>query len=141
MDYYPPVPKNWFQRNWKWFVPTGCLGLIVLVALFATAVIFGVTSMMKSSDVYMHSMDVVQKNRQVIEKIGNHIKPDGVISGNISTSNNSGNAQLEIPVKGSKGAGSIHVIAQKESNIWVYRTMEFYISDSGETINLLEEDK
>ena len=30
-----PAPRrNWWERNWKWFVPSGCLTLILLGCLF-----------------------------------------------------------------------------------------------------------
>ena len=33
--------RNWFERNWKWFVPLGCLTLlIVFLALVGTFVYF-----------------------------------------------------------------------------------------------------
>jgi hypothetical protein len=31
-------PPNWFDRNWKWAVPMGCLGLVALLAIFVGAV-------------------------------------------------------------------------------------------------------
>ena|SRR6218665_90380 len=138
MDPYHPTPPNWFQRNWKWFVPTGCLALLAAVALFAAAIIFGVGSIMQNSDVYKHSLEVAKKNKQVIEQIGNSIEENGMISGNISTTNYSGNALLDIPVKGSKGEGIIHVEAEKQNNIWTYSTLDFYPEHSSKSINLLE---
>ncbi len=48
----PPLPPDrsttWWQRNWKWFVPT-CLGAVVLftgLILLIVAVVFG---MLKSA--------------------------------------------------------------------------------------------
>jgi len=38
----PAPPSNWWSRNWKWFVPTGCLTLILLFSLFL-ALIFTFT--------------------------------------------------------------------------------------------------
>ena len=29
-----PQERNWWNRNWKWFVPVGCLGAIVLIVGF-----------------------------------------------------------------------------------------------------------
>ena len=30
---------NWWDRNWKWFVPVGCLGALALVAVFVGAIL------------------------------------------------------------------------------------------------------
>lgn len=138
-DYYPHVRQNWFQRNWKWFVPTGCLSLIVIVVLFGIALFKGVTSMMKNSDVYVHAMEVVHKNKAVNEKIGMPIEENGMSSGSISTSNSSGSAFMEIPVKGPKGEGMIHVEAERINNVWTYEVIDFYPKGSTTPINLLEE--
>src|SRR4051812_38785428 len=92
--------KSWWARNWKWFVPTGCLSIIVVMVLFGLAIFTGVSSMMKNSDVYIHTMDVTQKSTLVIAQLGKHIETDGMTSGNISTTNYSGNADLTIPLKG-----------------------------------------
>ena len=29
-----PQERNWWNRNWKWFVPVGCLGAIVSIVGF-----------------------------------------------------------------------------------------------------------
>src|SRR5438105_7409583 len=51
----PPLPsqpprRNWWERNWKWFVPTGCMTLIVLAMLFVACIVFFALSILKSSD-------------------------------------------------------------------------------------------
>lgn len=134
---YAP-PKNWFQRNWKWFIPIGCLSSIVVVALFVTILFSGITSILKDSHVYKHTMTVTKENQLVIEKLGNNIQQDGTLIGSIATSNNRGNAILKIPLKGSKGSGFVQVIAQKENNAWIYTMMDFHEKGSGKTIDLLD---
>lgn len=139
-DYYAPN-KNWFQRNWKWFVPSGCLGLIVIFVLLALGIFAGVNSAMKSSDVYKHSMEVSARNKQVINEIGTGLENDEMISGSISTTNYSGEASMDIPVKGSKGKGLIHVETKMQNKIWTYHVLNFYPEGSTEPINLLEENQ
>lgn len=56
-DDYTEVRKSWWDRNWKWFVPTGCLSLLVLFGLFLTGLFFGITSMLKESDSYKAAMN------------------------------------------------------------------------------------
>lgn len=140
-NYYVPR-KNWFQRNWKWFVPTGCLGMIVAVVLiyfFLTAVFSGITSMLKDSKVYEHTMKIAKESDVLEEKIGHNIESVDPILGSIATHGNSSDAVLMITIKGSKGKGTIRVIAEKENSVWLYNHMEFYQSNPAETINLLEQ--
>ena len=56
MESPPPLPLqprgNWWTRNWKWFVPTGCLTFIVIGALFVVCIVMFVFGVLKSTDVY-----------------------------------------------------------------------------------------
>jgi hypothetical protein len=131
------IRKSWWDRNWKWFVPTGCLSLLVLLGLFITAVFFGVTSMMKDSDVYKETLTEVKHNKVIIEKLGNPIEADGMTSGNISLSNDTGNCDLQIPIKGSKGKGTIFIVAEKRGT-WKYSAKSVYIEATKEEIDLLK---
>ncbi|PWB23453.1 cytochrome c oxidase assembly factor Coa1 family protein [Flavobacterium sp. HTF] len=134
-DYQPK--KNWWDRNWKWFVPTGCLSLIVLFCLFIGGLFYGVTSMMTNSDAYKEAMNKAQHNELVIQKLGSGIENDGMVSGNISTSDNTGNCNLEIPIKGSKGTGILFVVAHKKVK-WNFDELSVYVNSTDEEINLLE---
>lgn len=136
-DDYTEVRKNWWERNWKWFVPTGCLSLIILVCLFIGGIFFGITSIMKDSDAYKGAMTEVQHNNLVIEKLGKPIESDGMVSGSINVSNNSGNCNIQIPIKGPKGKGTVFVVATKRGD-WKYEELAVYIEATKEEIDLLK---
>ncbi|WP_316635563.1 cytochrome c oxidase assembly factor Coa1 family protein [uncultured Flavobacterium sp.] len=136
-DSYNDIRKSWWDRNWKWLVPTGCVSLLILLCLFIAGVFFGVTSMMKESDVYKEVMTEVQHNNVIIEKLGSPIEEEGMASGNISLSNDTGNCDLQIPIKGSKGEGTIFVVAEKRGT-WKYSVKQVYIVATKENINLLK---
>ena len=130
------VRKNWWDRNWKWFVPTGCLGILVLFGLFIGGIFFGVTSMMEDSDVYKGAMIMVQQDKLVNDRLGKPIEEDGMVSGSINVSDNTGNCDLQIPIKGSKGKGTLFVVAEKKGT-WKYSEMSVHIEATGEDIYLL----
>ncbi|WP_343697355.1 cytochrome c oxidase assembly factor Coa1 family protein [Flavobacterium sp.] len=134
-DFQPK--KNWWDRNWKWFVPTGCLSLIVLFALFIGVIIFGVTSMMRDSDAFKESLAAAQHSKIVVEKLGNPVETDGMVSGSINLHNDSGDCDLQIPLKGPKGKGTLFVVATKRGK-WNYKQMSVYIEKTQEEIDLLE---
>lgn len=135
-DHYQPK-KNWWDKNWKWFVPTGCLSLIILFGLLIGGIFFGVTTMMKDSDAYKGAMYAAQHNKIVIEKLGSPIESDGMVSGSINTTNNTGDCNLEIPIKGSKGKAILFVVAEKKVK-WKYTDLSVYIEKTDEEINLLQ---
>ncbi len=131
--------ESWWNRNWKWFVPTGCLTLLVIAGLIIGGIIYSVSSFVKNTDVYTHALEKAQKNPNVVSQIGSPIESDGIAQGNISMNNNEGEANLSIPVKGNKGSGSIRVVAYKNGKEWTYETLSFQSeNESTETINLIE---
>ncbi|WP_420570792.1 cytochrome c oxidase assembly factor Coa1 family protein [Kordia sp.] len=131
--------KNWWQRNWKWFVPTGCLSIIALFVIFIIAIFFTVTSFIKKSTPYKDAFDSATTNEYVIEILGKPIEQEGMLQGNISIQNNTGEANISFPVEGPNGSGTVYVVGQKYNGTWTYDKMTIYIDSSNETIDLLQE--
>ncbi|KAF2338048.1 cytochrome c oxidase assembly factor Coa1 family protein [Flavobacterium ginsenosidimutans] len=129
--------KSWWNRNWKWFVPTGCLSLLVLFALFIAGIFFEVTSIIKDSDAYKESITAVQNNKIVVEKLGSPIETDGMVSGNITSTNDVRTCDVQIPIKGPKGKGTLFVVGEKRGK-WKYSEMSVYIEKTNEKIDLLK---
>ncbi len=129
--------KSWWNRNWKWFVPTGCLSLLVLFALFIAGIFFEVTSIIKDSDAYKESITAVQNNEIVVEKLGSPIETDGMVSGNITSTNDVRTCDVQIPIKGPKGKATLFVVGEKRGK-WKYSEMSVYIEKTNEKIDLLK---
>lgn len=136
---YNNVKTSWWNRNWKWFVPTGCLSLILIFGFFIAGVFFEVTSMIEKSDAYKGAMEEVRKNKLVTEKLGTSIESDGMTSGTINVTNETGNCDVEVPIKGSKGTGILFVVAHKKGK-WTYDVLSVRVNATQEEINLLKND-
>jgi hypothetical protein len=53
----PAIYKpNWWNRNWKWFVPLGCFTVALLFLVFVSSVLVIVFSAIKSTDVYKEAL-------------------------------------------------------------------------------------
>jgi Cytochrome oxidase complex assembly protein 1 len=135
----PPHRRSWWSRNWKWFVPTGCLTLILLFAAFIGAVVLLIFGSMKQSDVYKHSLAKAQTDPVVAQKLGTPIKPGMWLSGNININGPSGEAKLSIPISGPKGTGTIYVEATKSAGKWNYSLMQVAIDGEDTRIDLLQD--
>ena len=131
--------KNWWGRNWKWMVPTVCLTMVLACAGFVTLIFSFVIGSIKSSDVYQESLAKARSNEQVKAALGTPIEPGFFVSGNINVSNDSGNANLSIPISGPQGKGTIYVTANKYAGKWRYSAMECEISSTGSRVNLLSD--
>jgi hypothetical protein len=136
----PPLPPDrsttWWQRNWKWFVPT-CLGAVVLftgLIVLIVAVVFG---MMKSSDVYKQALAEARINPYVQEALGSPIEEGLLVMGNFNVNGSSGHADLAIPVSGPQGNGTIYVVASKSAGQWAILKLVVDIEATNESIDLL----
>src|SRR5207248_6604598 len=89
----PPIQQtNWWGRNWKWFVPTGCLAMLLLVATFVAFVIAIVFGAMKSTEVYGAALASAKDDPRVINALGLPIKAGFFVSGKTNVSDSSGDA-------------------------------------------------
>jgi cytochrome oxidase complex assembly protein 1 len=131
-------PRGWWSRNWKWFVPLGCLGLIALCAIFIAGIIGVVFGAMKSSDVYRGALQRAKNSPEVQAALGTPIEEGWFMSGHINMQNNTGDADINIPISGPKGKGTIHAVAKKEASSWKYSVLEVQVH-GGPTISLLRE--
>ncbi|PCJ62944.1 MAG: hypothetical protein COA79_02100 [Planctomycetota bacterium] len=136
-----PEKKNWWGRNWKWFVPIGCFGLVALFMCFFAAIFFFVFSMMKSSDAYKQGFSTAINNEEVQLALGTPIEAGMFVAGNINVSGASGQANLSIPISGPLGDATIYLEATKSGGRWSFHNLEVEITGSGQSINLLEEEE
>jgi uncharacterized RDD family membrane protein YckC len=92
------------------------LALIAVGVMFFVFVFFFAGSAMKSSDAYKVAISEIEKNERIINETGG-IKGYGMMpTGNISTSNGQGQAQLEIKVLGNTKDLNVSVYLEKESD-------------------------
>lgn len=138
----PAAPrKGWFGRNWKWFVPTGCMTIIVLIVVFVGGIFALVFGSMKSSDAYTQAMARVEADPQVADKLGRPLSPGWFISGNVNVNGDSGDANLSIPISGPKGKGKVYVEAKKSAGLWQFSTLQVEVDGQPGRIDLLQETR
>jgi Cytochrome oxidase complex assembly protein 1 len=134
-----PTPRpNWWKRNWKWFVPIGCSSIAVLFVAFVAAVVLIVFSAVKSTDVYKDALTRAKAHPAVIEALGSPITEGFRLSGNTNVNGASGEANLSIPVSGSKGKETIYVAATKSLGRWNYSGLVLEIAKTHQRIDLLQ---
>jgi hypothetical protein len=136
-------PRTWWQRNWKWFVPVGCLGALGLFAAFLALIGTLVFGMIKSSAVYKDALAAARSNPAVVRALGTPIEAGIFVMGSINISGASGNADLAIPIFGPNGKGTIYAGATRSQGKWTFSSLVVEIKATKEKIDLLEhgEDK
>jgi len=132
------MPKaNWWNRNWKWFVPVGCLSMTMLFVAFICLVVLIVFSAVKSTAVYQDALATAKANPAVIEALGSPITDGFLVSGNTNVNGASGETNLSIPISGPKGKGTIYVAATKSLGRWNYSGFIIEIAKTHQRIDIL----
>lgn len=134
----PSPKKNWFDRNWKWFVPLACLWGLAVIAGFCALIVYFVFGLMKTSDVYKEALSRAKANPAVVRALGAPIKEGLFVSGSIQVSGPSGDAELAIPVSGPKGKGTIFLEARKSAGRWSFSKLLVEVDGTTERIDLLK---
>ena len=129
--------RNWWLRNWKWFVPVGCFGTLILFVVFVGSTALIAFSAVKSTDVYKDALARAQVHPSVIEALGAPIKEGFLVSGNTNVNGASGEANLSIPIFGPKGKGTIYVSANKSLGRWNYSGLIVEIEKTRQRVDLL----
>jgi hypothetical protein len=133
--------QSWFKRNWKWFVPTvGCGTLIILFIFGVVGLVFGVTNFISNSTPAEYAIERASQNQVVVEALGTPIEQTGMVSGSLSFGDDTGDADLKIPIEGPKGKGRIYVVGTKTGDDWTYSELYVWIEGSSDTVDLLENE-
>ena len=119
-------------------MPVGCFGTLILFFVFVGSVALIVFSAMKSTDVYKDALAQAKANPAVIKGLGSPITEGFLVSGNTHVNGASGEANLSIPISGSKGKGTIYVAANKSLGRWNYSGLIVEIAKTHQRIDLLQ---
>ena len=133
-----PQRPGWWGRNWKWFVPTGCLGILVLFVGFICLIAFVVFGAMKSSDVYKTALATAKADLRVTGALGSPIEAGYFITGSTHASGSSGDADLTVPISGPNGKGTIYFVASKFAGKWTFSKLVVVVGKTGEEIDLTD---
>jgi hypothetical protein len=109
-----------------------------LLALFVGGLLTFIFGLLKSSEPYQHAVAVASSNPDVVRELGTPIVPGWYLSGNINVSGSSGDANLAIPLNGSRHHGTVYVVAKKTDGVWTYDKLEMLVDGHESPIELLQ---
>jgi len=123
--YVPPVPVQPKSRKKMWviIILSVLLGIFLLIAGCCTLLFVGVKKAMKSSQVYVLSIQRAQASPCATSKLGTPITAQGLPQGSANENNDSGSADLTIPIQGPQGSGNLHVIASRDNKVWTLTSL------------------
>jgi hypothetical protein len=130
--------KTWFQRHLGLTIAGGCAVLLAAALTFTLILFTFIFGMMRNSDAVKMALRQAQSNPIVAERLGTPLETGWFMSGNINVSGPSGHAEMEIPVSGSKGKGTIYLVADKNAGLWSFSTLQVAFADGEPRIDLLQ---
>lgn len=109
--------------------------MLLICAFFVATIVFIVFGALKSTDVYKTAVARAKADLRVRAVLGDDVHEGMFLSGNTNVNGASGQADLSIPISGSKGKGTIYVAATKSVGEWNY-TQLVVKTEGGEIIDL-----
>ncbi|HTP87140.1 MAG TPA: cytochrome c oxidase assembly factor Coa1 family protein [Bryobacteraceae bacterium] len=144
MATYPsfgPPRKSWFQRHLGLTIAGGCTALLLAVVLFVSMMVLLVFGLLRKSDAAKLAIARAESNVTVQRHIGRKLEAGLFVSGNVKINGPSGHAELQIPVHGEKGKGTIYAAADKRAGLWIFSNLEVAFDDGAPRVDLLQEPR
>lgn len=118
-------------------VPVGCLSFVILfTGLIIGGLCWGFSKITSDNDVTKHAINIINQNPEVQQKLGTKIIKDGMFRGNISIANDTGEANISVPIRGTKGSGIAIIVGEKEFDKWNYEKIAVQVDETGEVIEI-----
>lgn len=129
--------QGWWSRNWKWALPSGCLGLLLTCGCLGP-LIFGATmwQSLRGTGVIVDAVAQAKQSPEVRQVLGEPIESGMFPQGSVNIRNQQGFADLAIPLNGPKASGTLYVEAHKSEDAWTFTTLKVEVPDHP-VINLL----
>ncbi|MGZ5114432.1 MAG: cytochrome c oxidase assembly factor Coa1 family protein [Usitatibacter sp.] len=96
---------------------------------------FSIVAAIKGSDVYQQALAKLNANVEATNLLGAPVEP-GLPMGSVRISGPSGDAELSIPVQGSKAKGTLYSQATKEMGQWRFDRIELEVDGREGRIDL-----
>lgn len=133
-----PQTPSWFHRNWKWLIAVAGVFMLAIAAGFLVAVMMFVFRLMQSSGSYTQALARARQAPALIEKLGTPINAGLLMTGKITEKDDTGSANLAIPLDGPKGEGTLYVRATKSSGVWTFSRLDVEMKATKQRIDLLD---
>jgi hypothetical protein len=127
-------PRDWSERNWKWFLPV----MLAVGALLCGGLLMMVFGLMKSSVAYSGALERARASPEVRDALGAPIEDGLYVTGQINVSGPDGRAELSFPIRGPRGAATVYVAAARSLGEWHFEHVIVEVDGSGKRMELCE---
>ncbi len=99
-------------------------------------IFFGVSAAMQGSEPYKRALAEAQNNAEVQELLGEPVEAGYLVTGSINLNNDGGDCDIQIPISGPKGSGTLRIRGTRNRGTWEYQ--EISASIQGKTVDLMQ---
>jgi hypothetical protein len=128
--------QPFISRHWKWLIPVGCLGVLLMLGGLAVATLVIVFTAIKSSDVYREAIQIARADPVVRRELGDPIETGWFVSGSVQVTGPSGHADISVPLSGPKHSGTLYGVADKSAGRWTFSLLEVEVEGRAGRIDL-----
>ncbi len=118
----PGAPQQKSSGCLKWGA-LGCGLALVIIGVVIIGLFMAVFGLIKQTFIYKDAVRRAESNPQVQAALGTPIGTGFWVTGSVHTSNDSGTADVKIPIEGPKQKANIHCVATMKENNWSYDTL------------------
>ncbi len=130
------MPRSWWSRNWKWFVPTIIGVPILLCGGLCAGFFYFVFNALQNSPPVIAAVQAAQSSPGAIAALGSPIEAGAMVQGNVQINNNTGTVDVMIPVSGPSGTGTISVKGSMRNGQWSYSEITLLPDNGSGAIDL-----
>jgi|GEM_PF-6495319 len=148
MEVIPPK-KNWFERNWLWFIPlTGILILSIVISLLISSAYNSVKSFFTGfNEQLTATIPVNEAMQRVVEYeylnqvLGSPITSLASKKTNFKIHNGLVKRSSQTLLKGPLGTGVLYLTVRRKGEEWEFLQMYVLIDATGEEVELLYDNE
>jgi hypothetical protein len=126
-----PPRRGWWSRNWRWFVPTVLLTLVVLCCGCPLGFFYWAFNKVYDLEVFQVAMQKIQADAGLRRELGEPITivrwPPPAFR--IEDNNGSGEADVHWEIEGPKGRAKAHVQARLTNGRWDTQVLEVVLAN------------
>ena len=131
-------PGSWWRRYRTLLVAASVVSIVLAIGGLLMLVLSLTVGLMRSSGAYQQAVAAARADETVTETLGTPIEEGFFVAGEIQLTNDSGFANLSIPISGPDGEATIYVEAEKSAGDWSFRALEVVVHDTGQWIHLAD---
>lgn len=126
------------EKSGRGFKIVSAVGLLLGLSLLCCGGFLGtIMGSIKQSGAYTDGLELALSDARVQDALGEPIEAGWMVSGSVNVSGGSGEADLSVPLEGSKGEGTLYLEADKSAGSWDFEVAKVQVE--GGTIDLLED--